>query len=191
MICLDKPWRRRIGAMATSVVLLVLGGCGAGVVGTGSGKGVDGGAKTGIAFTPLGICTAPFAESSLACSTDSTDPLRGTAPVQWLDVPSADRAALVFAHPDGNGIGVEYPCLGLAFLGQWGELDDGTRGFVGSYVDNTSKESRPAVAYVLPDPAQPEAVGWLQMMDTSGTTLLGPTLLHHAEGELNAADCTS
>ena len=43
-----------IGALAALLVLLALGGCGGGVVGTGSGTGDDG--TRDIQYMPLGVC---------------------------------------------------------------------------------------------------------------------------------------
>ncbi|MBS0434536.1 MAG: hypothetical protein JSR75_06535 [Proteobacteria bacterium] len=173
-------------AAAAWVVLLALAGCGVGVVGTGSGTGDDG--NQDIQYTPLGLCTADFADAGLRCSTVSPDPFRGTSTVQWSDADKS-RDASVLAVLEGNGLSLQAPCSQLAFLGNWGELPDGTHGFVGRYVSRDAIDGRPAVVHVLAAPAEPTAVGWLEMVDASGATVSGPWLMRRVEGETRFAEC--
>lgn len=174
------------GALAAVLVLLALAGCGAGVVGTGAGTGDDG--TKDIQYTPRGLCSAEFADVGLRCSTISPDPFRGTSPVQWSDADKS-RDASALAVLEGNSASLQAPCQQLAFLGNWGELADGSLGFVGRYVSPAAPEGKPAVVLVLPAPAEPGAVGWLEMVDANGATLYGPWLMRRVDGEVRFAAC--
>ena len=173
-------------AAITALALLALAGCGAGVVGTGGGTGDDG--SSDIQYTPVGLCTADFAQASLACP-DTKDPDRGTAPVQWSDANKSNEAAAVLARLEINSLGLQVPCLQAGFLGNWGELPDGTQGFVGRYVTPDSQTARPAIVYVLEAPNEPDAVGWLQVVDAQGVKLAGPWLVRRVEGTIRFAAC--
>lgn len=179
-------WRARVRALAAWAVLLAIGGCGGGVVGTGSGIGDDG--SQDIQYVPQGLCTADFADGGLRCSTVSPDPFRGTSTVQWSDADKS-RDASALALLEGNGLSLQVPCSELAFLGNWGELPDGSHGFVGRYMSREAVEGKPAIVYVLPAPSEPTAVGWLEMVDASGATLSGPWLMRRFEGEARFAAC--
>lgn len=177
------------GAKRTAIAalaLLVLAGCGAGVVGTGGGSGDDG--SSDIQYTPVGLCTADFADANLACPA-TKDPDRGTAPVQWSDANKTNEAAAVLARLEINGMGLQVPCLQASFIGNWGELPDGSQGFVGRYTAPAFLLPRPAIVYVLEAPAEPDAVGWLQVVDAKGATLAGPWLVRRVEGNVSFAAC--
>jgi hypothetical protein len=179
--------RAMSAAMAAGLMLFALGGCGAGVVGTGGGSGDDG--DDDIQYTPVGLCTADFAPDELACRTDIKDPDRGTAPVQWADANKAGAGATVLARLELNGMGLQVPCLNASFLGNWGELPDGTRGFIGRYVSADLFSGQPAIVYVLEAPNEPDAVGWLQIVDGQGGKLAGPWLVRRVEGAVEFAAC--
>jgi hypothetical protein len=85
------------------VLLLALGGCGGGVVGTGSGTGDDG--TKDIDYSPRGLCTADFADTGLRCSTVSPDPFRGTSLVQWSDADKSRDAAALAVLDGRHGTG--------------------------------------------------------------------------------------
>lgn len=171
--------RRRAAAAA---LLFVLAGCGVGVVGTGSGK-IDDGTK-GIAFEPAEVCTAPFAGTGLACPTDATNRGgEGSAPVAWTGPAGS------LARVEGSLLALELPCTGVSFRGHWGRLDDGTLAFVGSAVDPRQSAPQAGLAYVLPVPEQPDAVGWLELADAGGRRLEGPFLMRRADGRVDAAAC--
>jgi hypothetical protein len=173
-------------AAITALAMLVLAGCGAGVVGTGGGSGDD--SSSDIQYTPVGVCTAEFAQAGLDCP-DTKDPDRGTAPVQWSDANKSNEAATVLARLEINSLGLEVPCLQAGFLGNWGELPDGTQGFVGRYTTTRIPSAQPAIVYVLEAPAEPDAVGWLQVVDAKGATLAGPWLVRRVEGTIRFAAC--
>lgn len=177
-----------IGALAALLLPLALGGCGGGggVVGTGSGTGDEG--AEGIQYTPLGVCTAKIADLELRCPTDSPDPFRGTSNVQWSDADHS-RDASALAVLEGNGAMLQLPCQQLAFRGNWGELPDGSVGFVGRYASPAAPEGKPAIVLVLPAPAEPTAVGWLEMVDASGATLFGPWRMRRVDGDSRFAVC--
>lgn len=174
-------------AAITGLTVLALAGCGAGVVGTGGGSGDDG--STDIQYTPVGLCTADFADANLACPA-TKDPDRGTALVQWSDANKSNEGAAVLARLELNGMGLQVPCLEASFLGNWGELPDGTLGFVGRYVTRQATAGLPAVVYVLEAPNEPGAVGWLQVVDAAGVKLAGPWLVRRVDGDVNFAACT-
>jgi hypothetical protein len=174
-------------AAITGLTMLALSGCGAGVVGTGGGSGDDG--SSDIQYTPVGLCTADFADANLACPA-TKDPDRGTAPVQWSDANKSNEGAAVLARLEINGMGLQVPCLEANFLGNWGELPDGTLGFVGRYATPDRPAGRPAVVYVLEAPNEPDAVGWLQVVDAQGVKLAGPWLVRRVEGSVSFAACT-
>lgn len=173
-------------AAAIALAMLALAGCGAGVVGTGGGTGDDG--PSDIQYTPVGLCTADFADASLACPA-SRDPDRGTEPVQWSDANKTNQAAAVLARLEANGLALQVPCLRANFSGNWGELPDGTQGFVGRYTTLSFAPVRPAIVYVLPAPNEPDAVGWLQVVDAAGVKLAGPWLVRRVEGPVSFAAC--
>lgn len=180
------PTRGAALALARGLALSVLAGCGAGVVGTGGGTGDDG--SSDIQYTPVGLCTADFADANLACPA-TKDPDRGTAPVQWSDANKTNEGASVLARLEINSMGLQVPCLQAGFLGSWGELPDGTQGFVGRYTTPESQAARPAIVYVLPAPNEPDAVGWLQVVDAAGVKLAGPWLVRRVEGNVGFAAC--
>lgn len=180
-------WRACIGAVAGCGVLLALGACGAGVVGTGSGTGDEGGED--IRYTPLPLCKAPFAERSLDCPSGGREPPPGTGAVTWADVNKANQNATVLARLELNTMSLQLPCDGVSFLGSWGTLEDGTLGFVGRYTGPGVIEGRPALVLVLPAPNEPNAVGWVQVMDGTGSRLFGPWLVTRVEGEVGFAEC--
>jgi hypothetical protein len=180
-------WRACFGAVAACLVLVAFSGCGAGVVGTGSGTDDDGDGD--IRYTPGAVCKSPFAEASLACLSDGKDPSRGTAAVTWADANKSNGSASVLAALEGNSMSIQAPCSELTFLGNWGSLEDGTLAFVGRYLSPQAPAGRPAIALVLPAPNEPDAVGWLQVMDSSGSTLFGPWLVRRVDGRVRFAEC--
>lgn len=181
------PQVRRI-ATASGLGLWLLAGCGGGVVGTGGGSGDD--PRSDIQYTPVGLCTAEFADANLACP-PTKDPDRGTALVQWSDANKTNGGAAVLARLEVNGMSLQVPCLRASFAGNWGELPDGTQGFVGRYTTVGLVQVRSAIVYVLPAPNEPDAVGWLQVVDASGGKLAGPWLVRRVEGNVSFASCAS
>lgn len=180
---------RRVRAVIAWVGLLVaLGACGPGTVGTGSGTGDSG--SEDIQYTPVGLCTAPFAETALACPTDIRDPDRGTPRVQWADANKDNEGAAVLAVLEGNGMTLQIACLQVNFTGRWGELPDGTLAFVGRYVSpDAPGEGQPAVVRVEDAKNEPDAVGWLQVDDGGNGTLFGPWIVRRVEGQVTFAAC--
>jgi hypothetical protein len=169
-----------------AALTLALAACGAGVVGTGSGTGDD--STQDIQYDPRGLCTADFAATALRCSAVSPDPFRGTQPMQWSDA-DKDHDAAVLVGVEGNGVGLQWPCKQLAFLGTWGQLPDGTLGFVGRYVSPQSSAGRPGVLHVMPAPNEPTAVGWVELVDAAGLTVAGPWLVRLADTPVKFAPC--
>lgn len=178
--------RACLGAAATWFMLVALAGCGAGVVGTGSGTDDEGG---DIRYTPGAVCKAPFAEVGLVCESAGKDPSSGTTPVQWTDANKTNEGAAVLATLEGNRIVLQVPCSEMVFLGQWGSLEDGSFAFVGRYVSPQAPASRPAITVLLPAPNEPDAVGWLQVLDATGSELFGPWLVRRVGGKVQFGEC--
>jgi len=180
--------RACLSALAAVCLLVALGGCGPGVVGTGSGRGGEGGKD--LAFTPLNLCTAPFEQSGLSCGSGTDDRRSGTAPVSWSDANKSNDGAAVLAALEGSTLGLQIPCAEASFVGNWGELDDGGLAFVGRYaVPNLPDGGLPALAFVEPAPDEPTTVGRLRLEDTTGAILFGPWLVRRVEGQVGFGDC--
>lgn len=172
-------------------VLALLGACGGGVVGTGTGPGD--GPDASIPFQSRPVCEASFAATTLACFVDGRDLYAGTAPVKWSDSSaSADTArATALAELDGNTMALQAPCARLGFIGNWGRLTDGSSGFVGRTVAHSPEPSRQAIVRLQPAPDHPEAVGWLQVVDSEDQPLAGPWLLRRTGGVVDLAGCSA
>ena len=133
---------------------------------------------------------ARSAKASLACSSDIRDPDRGTARVQWADANKSNEGAAVLALLEGNGITLNIACKQVDFTGRWGELPDGTLGFVGRYVSpDAPGDGQPAIVRLRLTPAEPEAVGQLLVEDASGSALFGPWGVRRVEGAVTFAAC--
>jgi hypothetical protein len=180
---------RRAGAVAACCLLMLLGACGPGVTGTGSGTGDDG--NSDIRYEPLSICTAPFAEVALACDPlqDPADLDFGTAPVQWSDANKDNEGAVVLVAIDAQTLTLRLACGDVRFEGRWGRLPDDTLAFVGRYRGTSAPDGRPAITRLTAAPGEPDAVGWLQVDDDSGSTLFGPWLVRRVEGEVAFVTC--
>lgn len=179
--------RACIGAVAAWTMALFLGGCGAGVVGTGSGT--DDGDNDGIRYTPLPVCEASFAVPHLACPPDGADFDIGTQAVQWADANKSNGGAAVRAWIAVQTMTLQVPCGHISFTGNWGSLQDGSLAFIGRYTDATTNSSRPALVHVLPASSDPDSVGWLQMLDASGSELFGPWQVRRVDGTVRFAAC--
>jgi len=179
-----RAWTRRLTAWA---LLMALSACGAGVMGTGAGT--TRGGDDDIPYTPGGLCTAPFAQAALACPPATTDPDLGTATVQWADANKSNEGASVLATLEGHTLSLQVPCKASVFLGNWGVLQDGSLAFVGRYVSLDAPGGLPAILQVLAAPEEPDAVGRLQVLDSSGSILVGPWLVRRAEGLVQFAAC--
>lgn len=170
----------RRGALAALLVLL--SACGGGVVGTGSGPGDP--SENQPRYLPVPLCGADFAAAGLACFTDGRDIDAGTLPVQWADAGAAALATLEL-----NALALEVPCERLAFHGNWGQLPDGRRGFVGVASGPLDAGGRPAVASLVPAPEAPGALGWLRVASLDDRTLHGPWLVRRVDGAVVPAAC--
>lgn len=169
-------FRRPAHRPALAALLLALAGCGVGVVGTGSGK-IDEGSK-GIAFEPADLCAAPFAPSGLACPDPTgTRPEGGTDAVRWTGAPPAARATPLVADLAASTLRLAQPCERLDFVGVWARLADGSRAFVGQSAGPGDAPPRLALAYVTPAAEEPDAVGWLELLDPGGERIAGPWLM--------------
>ena len=152
----------------------VLGGCGPGVGGTGTGDTIDAFAAFGASAAP--VCASELA-SVLACSaptgggSGAAVPAPGTSPVYLADTIDGQRVAV---SVQGNAIEVNAPCARVQFRGQWGLIAGQAARFYGATGQDASA---PATT-----PASLQAVVRsngleLTLTDTQGRVLLGPVLV--------------
>lgn len=110
---------RRATATAWLALLALtplLGGCGPGVGGTGTGDGINTPPPT---VTAAPVCGAPFADA-LACPPGPRGEVaaEGTAPVWFAE---AEPLAQVSALFEANAVQLRAPCARLQFSGRWGQ----------------------------------------------------------------------
>jgi hypothetical protein len=179
---------RHAWAVIACCLLMALGACGPGTVGTGSGTDESG--SDNLQFEPLGVCSTPFADTGLACGPGDPANLEpGTAAVRWADAGKTNQGATVLVALEGRTLGLQIACVRANFLGAWGRLPDGTLAFVGRYDSPDAPNGQPAITRVEPAPGEPDAVGWLQVDDGSGATLFGPWLVRRVEGAVEFQAC--
>lgn len=180
---------QRFRAALASFVLLMLTACGPGTEGTGAGiDDVDD--DIAIAFTPLDLCTAPFAATALSCPADGASSERGTEPVQWADANKSNEGAQILVVLEGNEVRLQIPCREASVQGRWGRLTDGELAFVGRYLDPISVgDGLPATVRIIEAKGEPEAVGWLEIYGQFGNPMFDSTLVRRVEGTVVPAEC--
>jgi hypothetical protein len=178
--------RAPLRALAAWCLLILLVGCGGGVVGTGTGPGDDG--SDSLPYTPVPLCSAPFKERGLRCSGDV---FAGTAAVLWSDAGGTQPGAAVLATLEGETLGLQLACPKSSFLGAWGELADGSLAFVGRYYAPSVPDTGQVAIVRVEAAADPAAVGWLRVEDIAGTTLAGPWLVRRAGDDVRFKDCAA
>ena len=147
----------------------VLGGCGPGVGGTGTGDTVDAFAAFGA--SAASVCASELA-TVLACSAatggggGAAAPAPGTSPVHLADTIDGQRVAV---SVQGNVIEVNAPCARVQFRGQWGLIAGQAARFYGT----TGPEATPASLQAVVRGNGLE----LTLTDTQGRVLLGPVLV--------------
>lgn len=156
------PW----ALLAALALAFVIGACGPGVGGTGTGEGISVAAPAGTTAQPL--CGADFS-ALLACPpAGSAGPAaEGTARVRLTDA-----AAPVVAVFDGNAVDLQAPCARLQFTGVWALRP----GQAGARLHGTAVIAGVAQAASATAVAAGPALS-LQLLDGNDSPLLGPVLL--------------
>lgn len=167
-----RAWRGWLSSGLLSLVLLV--GCGPGVVGTGTGPGKGGDPGDNIPFTPGDVCTAPIDATALQCDAVAR-PGQGTAAVFWSDA-TAGGLPTVLVSIEGQDVLLEVPCQSAQFAGTWGVLADGTQGFVGRLADPLLPSGQAGVLRVTPTAGEPGTLT-LWIADANGDAFKGPWAL--------------
>ena len=151
----------------------VLGGCGPGVGGTGTGDTIDAFAAFGASAAP--VCASELV-SVLACSaptgggSGAAVPAPGTSPVYLADTIDGQRVAV---SVQGNAIEVNAPCARVQFRGQWGVIAGQAARFYGTTGQDASSTVTPASLQAVVRGNGLE----LTLTDTQGQVLLGPVLV--------------
>ncbi len=165
----------------------LLGGCGPGVGGTGTGDAAD--ALGAFGATAASVCAGELA-TVLACAATTggggggggtaAAPAPGTAPVYLADTIDGRRVAV---SVQGNLIDVNAPCARVRFRGQWGTIAGQAARFYGSTEQDGS--STPATLQAVVRGSGLE----LTLVDTQGRVLLGPVLVTARPAPVAAGDC--
>ncbi len=156
-----------LAALCSLVAALLLGGCGPGVGGTGTGEtqgalghfGAAAASACGSDLAPLLACTAGNASAA---------PAPGAAAVHLADTIDGRR---VIVRVQGNLIEVTAPCARLQFSGEWGVIAGQAARFYGfATVDGS----------LVPATLEAQSSGagaQLTVRDETGRMLLGPVLV--------------
>lgn len=189
-LCQAFSWRWRLACAVLAA--FTLGGCGPGVGGSGSGSSGDpgGGGGASISFTAGDVCEADFADTALSCAGVSPLPGAGTLPIAWADTDKPGETT-VAATLEGHDMTLDQPCAQVHFNGTWGRLADGQQAFVGTLTDPEHPDGVSALATVSPERANPDAVGWVALLDAEGTLLHPAWLLYKTEAPITYAACAS
>lgn len=167
------------------VAAAILGGCGPGVGGTGTGE-------TTAALAVFGASAAPVCSSELAPVLACAAPTGvggaaalapGTAPVYLADTIDGRRVAV---SVQGNLIELSAPCARVQFRGQWGAIAGQAARFYGSTGSTGTHASGPPAS--LQALVRGNALE-LTLVDTQGLVLLGPVLVTARPAPAAVGDC--
>ena len=168
-------------------VIAILGGCGPGVGGTGTGDTVD--ALSAFGATAASVCASDLAPV-LACPAATgggggggaaVAPAPGTAPVYLADTIDGRR---VVVSVQGNLIEVNAPCARVQFRGQWGSIAGQAARFYGSTAQDGSTAPATLLAVVRGNGLE------LTLVDALGRVLLGPVLVTARPVPAAAGNCS-
>ena len=166
ILCPPCSGLRFLAALCSLVVALLLGACGPGVGGTGTGETQAALAHFGA--TPASACGSDLAPL-LSCTPGnmSAAPAPGWGPVHLADTIDGRR---VLVRAEGSQIELSAPCARLQFSGEWGVIAAQAGRYYGfAAVDGAAM---PATLVV-----QASGAGLLfTLRDESGRLLLGPVL---------------
>lgn len=171
---LSKLPRRLARALGIGLLAALLQACGPGVVGTGTGEGLD-----TFGATASSLCSSDIA-AALACPAGTAVPPAsappgaeaGTALVHFADTIDGRRVAVAV---QGNTIEINAPCARINLRAQWATVPGQPPRFYGY---NQGDRQQPVqVRAVL-------AGGGLQLtvFNAAGDTLLGPVLVAPRSG---------
>ena len=158
-------WPRSCRALQGALLLALatlLGACGPGVGGTGTGEEIT--ALQDFGAAPASVCSGELAALAACTGTGAAAAPAGTT-VYLADTLDGRR---VQVQLQGNAIDVDAPCARLRFRGRWGVVGSQAGRFYGSAtVDGVSL---PATLTAQPDSGGAQ----LTVRDAQGVTLLGP-----------------
>ena len=163
-------------------VIAILGGCGPGVGGTGTGDTVD--ALSAFGATAASVCAsdlAPVLACPAATGGGGAAVAPGTAPVYLADTIDGRR---VVVSVQGNLIEVNAPCARVQFRGQWGSIAGQAARFYGSTAQDGSTAPATLLAVVRGNGLE------LTLVDALGRVLLGPVLVTARPVPAVAGNCS-
>jgi len=165
-------------------LLLVVGGCGPGVGGTGTG---DSYALDYFGAKRASVCSASFA-SELKCPSrvvigpTRVDLTKGSELVVWVDDPDNER---VTARIDGSNVDFRSVCEGVQFTGTWGRTADGSSRFFGHFTLPGYEVASPGTLSVLSD----GSILTFVLSDAQGMVVFGPVIMQRSETASSASSC--
>jgi hypothetical protein len=156
-------------------VVAMLGGCGPGVGGTGTGAPVSGGTAFGAVAAP--VCLSAIAPALRCPGADvmTSAIADGTARTVFVDQGTGGQTTAQFV---GNGVDLDSRCLALRFTGEWGVINFGQAAYYGTVLRDgaTSRQAaRMTVAADLSIAGAPRLT--VELLATDGTSLSGRLVL--------------
>ncbi len=161
-------WPRSCRALQAALLLALaalLGACGPGVGGTGTGEEIT--ALQDFGAAPASVCSGELAALA-ACTGAGAAAAPASAGVYLADTFDGRR---VRVHLQGDGIDVDAPCARLRFRGRWGVVGSQAGRFYGSATVDGVLQPATLTAQPVSGGAQ------LTVRDAQGVTLLGPVLV--------------
>lgn len=161
---------RLTAALGVAMLAMVLGGCGPGVGGTGTGDGV---APGGAASAFAGLVSRPVCESPLAAALGCGSGAAAQPAVNGLVLANGTPSATVQAQLlDAAMLDVRWRCPGWQFTGSWGDSPALGARWYGWLTRQGTTEA--ATVQLAAD----GTVGWqLTLTDRLGQRLAGPDTL--------------
>jgi hypothetical protein len=158
----------------------LLGGCGPGLGGTGTGFDEDALEAQGARAVP--VCQADFSDL-LGC----VAPSAGATPLPAVDArffAEATPASRTLLELDGQEAQLRLRCLDIVFIGSYGQAGGTAPRYFGNIIEGGS---RLRLATLL---AERDAAGLrLTLVDSLGRTVFGPQVLAPVGGTTGAATC--
>ncbi|TDP62564.1 hypothetical protein [Roseateles toxinivorans] len=165
----------RLHHLLLSALLLLLGACGPGTGGSGTGPDSDylwlAGAKA------TSVCTAPF-QALLICpgAPAAAEDRQGTKPIQYA---SATPDADMLVSFDTSKVVLQRGCPKLDYSGEFGVLPSGESLFFGSYTATGQVQHVAANLSFKAGAAADQMV--MELRATDGRLLLGPVMLNRVQ----------
>lgn len=168
-----KPLRSLTGAFAAALLLLA-GGCGPGVGGTGTGSALQ-----AFQASAASVCDSSFA-ARLACG----PALPGAASPGTQKVRYADASRQLVLEIEGNRATLDAACPGAQFSGDFGVAPGNAAAFYGTYQVSASMATTFASLLVQPGDAGGDLR--IELRDIDGRSLVAPVTLQAAPTPLPA-----